>query len=92
MHIERKSPFEPVFGNSTPNDTRKHVSCMYQCLQRIIAERPLKNQIQNFRSAAIAFVRPYHVEKTGSRPITEVKQRQAWLEFRWVTAWEHHVI
>ncbi|RUS68532.1 hypothetical protein EGW08_023707, partial [Elysia chlorotica] len=37
-------------------------------------------------------LRPYHVENTGSRPITEVKQRRAWLVLRWVTAWEHHVL
>jgi hypothetical protein len=36
--------------------------------------------------------RPYHVEYTGSRPITEVKQRRAWLVLGWVTAWEHHVL
>ncbi len=35
-------------------------------------------------------LRPYHVENTGSRPITKVKQRRAWLVLRgWVTAWEH---
>ena len=36
--------------------------------------------------------RPYHVENTGSRPITEVKQRWAWLVLGWVTAWEHQVL
>ena len=36
--------------------------------------------------------RPYHVENTGSRPITAVKQRWAWLVLGWVTAWEHHVL
>ena len=35
--------------------------------------------------------RPYHVENTGSRPITEVKQRRARLVLGWVTAWEHRV-
>ena len=35
--------------------------------------------------------RPYHVEHTGSRPITEVKQRRARLVLGWVTAWEHRV-
>lgn len=35
--------------------------------------------------------RPYHVEYTGSRPITEVKQRRARLVLGWVTAWEHRV-
>ena len=36
-------------------------------------------------------LRPYHVESTGSRPITEVKQRRAWLVLGWVTAWEYQV-
>ena len=36
--------------------------------------------------------RPYHVENTGSRPITEVKQRWARLVLGWVTAWEHRVL
>ena len=36
-------------------------------------------------------LRPYHVENTGSRPITEVKQRRAWLVLGWVTAWEYQV-
>ena len=43
-------------------------------------------------TATICRLRPYHVENTGSRPITEVKQRRAWLVLRWVTAWEHHVL
>ena len=36
--------------------------------------------------------RPYHVESTGSRPITEVKQRRARLVLEWVTAWEPRVL
>ena len=32
--------------------------------------------------------RPYHVENTSSRPITEVKQRWARLVLGWETAWE----
>ena len=36
--------------------------------------------------------RPYHVECTASRPISEVKQRWAWLVLGWVTAWEHQVL
>ena len=36
--------------------------------------------------------RPYHVERTSSRPITEVKQHWAWLVLGWVTAWEHQVL
>ena len=37
-------------------------------------------------------LRPYHVECTGSRLITEVKQRRARLVLGWVTAWESRVL
>ena len=37
-------------------------------------------------------LRPYHVENTSSRPITEVKQRRARLVLGWVTAWEYRVL
>jgi hypothetical protein len=43
------------------------------------------------RLATISRQRPYHVETTGSRPITEVKQRRARSVLGWVTAWEHRV-
>ena len=36
-------------------------------------------------------LRPYYAESTGSRPITEVKQRRARLVLGWVTAWEYRV-
>lgn len=36
--------------------------------------------------------RPYHVGNTGSRPITEVKQRWARLVLAWVTGWEYRVL
>ena len=39
----------------------------------------------------ISRLRPYHVEYTSSRPITEVKQRRARLVLGWVTAWEYRV-
>ena len=37
-------------------------------------------------------LRPYHAECTGSRPITEVKQRRAGSVLGWVTALEHPVL
>ena len=37
-------------------------------------------------------IRPYHVENTSSRPITEVKQHWAALVLGWVTAWEYAVL
>ena len=43
-------------------------------------------------SEPVKCLRPYHVECTGSRPITEVKQRRAWLVLGWVTAWEPQVL
>ena len=36
--------------------------------------------------------RPHHVENTGSRLITAVKQRRAWLVLGWETAWEPQVL
>ena len=37
-------------------------------------------------------MRPYHIENTSSRPITEVKQYWAMLVLGWVTAWEYMVL
>ena len=37
-------------------------------------------------------LRPYHVETTSSRLITEVKQRRAASVPGWVTAWEYAVL
>ena len=37
-------------------------------------------------------LRPYHVECTGSRPITEVKPRRAQLVLGWATALEYWVL
>ena len=37
-------------------------------------------------------LRPYHVESTSSRPITEVKQRWVVLVLGWVTAWEYTML
>lgn len=41
---------------------------------------------------AIDCQRPYHVEYTGSRLITEVKQHRARLVLAWVTGWEYRVL
>ena len=52
-------------------------------------------QLDRARDLLIEFydirLRPYHVEYTSSRPITEVKQRRARLVLGWVTAWEYRV-
>ena len=42
--------------------------------------------------AAELCLRSYHVENTGSRPITAVKQRRARLVLGWETASEHRVL
>jgi hypothetical protein len=50
--------------------------------------------ILHFNVATFSLVkclRPYHVERTSSRPITEVKQHWAKLVLGWVTAWEYLV-
>ena len=47
------------------------------------------NQLKN---TPLYRLRPYYVECTGSRSITEVNLRRAWLVLGWVTAWEYHVL
>ena len=37
-------------------------------------------------------LRPYHLEHTSSRPITEVKQGWVLLVLGWVTAWEYRML
>ena len=44
------------------------------------------------KSRKVPCIRPYHVENTSSRPITEVKQHWAALVLGWVTAWEYAVL
>jgi hypothetical protein len=56
---------------------------------RIVSKIFLNHKIE-FKSL-IKCLGPYHVESTGSRPITEVKQRRARLVLGWVTAWEYWV-
>ena len=51
-----------------------------------VRTHPMARQLSN------KCLRPYHVENTGSRPITEVKQRWARLVLGWVTAWEYRVL
>ena len=46
------------------------------------------------RSVIVTFKcqRPYHIEHTSSRPITEVKQCWVQSVLGWVTAWEHWML
>ena len=37
-------------------------------------------------------LRPYHGETTGSRLISDVKHRWAWVVLGWVTTWEVRVL
>ena len=54
----------------------------------------LKCRYEEFKSIKIICdnrLRPHYVEYTGSRPITEVKQRRARSVLGWETAWEYRV-
>ena len=65
---------------------KKIARCVKQCCMNECC------QIQNQFCFSCQWLRPYHVECTGSRPITEVKQRRAWLVLGWETGWEHQVL
>ena len=60
---------------------------IHYCRKRFIT-----NVEWNPDSSVFRRLRPYHAECTGSRPITEVKQRRAGSVLGWVTAWEHPVL
>ena len=48
-------------------------------------------QVLYARSRSVYMQRPYRVDSTGSRPITEVKRRRARPVLGWVTALEARV-
>ena len=48
--------------------------------------------VTTLKICSVKCLRPYHVETTSSRPITEVKQRRAASVLGWVTAWEYAVL
>jgi hypothetical protein len=54
--------------------------------------RMKKNSLKDQLFAFHTCQRPYHVEHTSSRPITEVKQHWARIVLGWETAWEHRVL
>ena len=57
-----------------------------------LASGHLENRLIRSNFYPIPRQRPYHVEHTSSRPITEVKQRWARLVLGWETAWEPLVL
>ena len=57
------------------------------CAPPSAARRPLECA----KRAPSVRLGPYHVERTPSRPIWEVKQRRARLVLAWVTGWEYRV-
>ena len=94
---QRSSLFSKKYSNN--NILPKFISTHYKRQTISYSSRPhvqttLSCSVQLYKEqiSPLSRQRPYHVENTGSRPITEVKQRRAWLVLRWVTAWEHHVL
>ena len=60
---------------------------------KIVKNRTIKkNSLRDQLFAFLTCQRPYHVEHTSSRPITEVKQHWARIVLGWETAWEHRVL
>ena len=52
---------------------------------------PLK-QVYIVKRAVALQKRPYHLDSTTSRQLSEVKPDRAWLVLRWVTTWESRVL
>ena len=77
----------PMHSNTLTNiHAHRHILCI-QLYYAYIRIHVYKDSV-----CGVCCLRPYHVESTGSRPITEVKQRRARLVLGWVTAWEYRVL
>ncbi|KAF6018961.1 hypothetical protein EB796_022723 [Bugula neritina] len=81
-----------VFAGNALWNAASAVSCSH-CITKILA-RSSAPRFSSISTAVSAHhcLRPYHVENASSRPITEAKQRRAWLVLGWVTAWEYQVL
>ena len=94
--------FSKIFGNGNKSLSRKNLkkACQYQIsdifcqkLKLFFVLRFLKVVFGRYdKTLPEDCLRPYRVENTGSRPISEVKQRRAWLVLWWVTTWEPQVL
>ena len=60
--------------------------------QLLSTTAPREKWLKNSEFVTFKCQRPYHVEYTSSRPITEVKQRWVQSVLGWVTAWEHWML
>ena len=60
--------------------------------QFLSSTAPREKWLKNSEFVTFKCQRPYHVEYTSSRPITEVKQRWVQSVLGWVTAWEHWML
>ena len=58
----------------------------------VCSQQNVKFAIKYGLCTQVIGLRPYHAESTGSRPITEVKPRRAWLVLGWATALEPQVL
>ena len=61
------------------------------CAKHALSFNYIEKFIYSYLSSAFG-LRPYHAESTGSRPITEVKPRRAWIVLGWATALEPQVL
>ena len=65
------------------------LNCIIQYIEEIQYHFSINIEAQKTDSVGL---RPYHVECSRSRSISEDKLRRARLVLRWVTAWEHRVL
>ena len=85
---------------SVPNGRRGGVffdhPCSFGCQNQLCCAAhyypTLLPVLSSIKSPHPPCLRPYHLEHTSSRPITEVKQGWAVLVLGWVTAWEYTVL
>ena len=75
-------------GSTHANRVAKKRFCMHAMLL-VFFRCPLALPNLDDKKRLNYRLRPYHVEYTRSRPISEVKLRRAQLVLTWVTGWEY---
>ena len=81
LEIRRDPVISPWYGRRHKWSLNEHIILLTFKLKSMIGSSKLHSCL-----------RPYHGEITGSRLISKVKHRRAWVVLGWVTTWEVRVL
>src|SRR5678816_1026997 len=88
--LDRSSAASDVYKRQRPYHIE--IPLNHARILEAIRNENMEERIKTKKIPQISSQRPYHVENTASRPISEVKQGCVWLVLGWETAWEHQIL